>query len=1639
MTTPFYITDTQFQAIADARPAPGGNYEAMYRLIYEAVQGASAVNGSSADGAVQAWFGAAAEANSGVGAASTLIRNYTQAQIEIRAGEAISGFDTMIQNASNKIAQAVYDDILGHDVVIDGELYYEIPDAVSIGQTDGTQAILSLNADIPSLDIGTEVWSGNPLYLGLGSDKFWKEELLNDTSNTYDVFVAFQAFKVAGISASLSEIFDLFVQFASGVPLEGVSASLSANSATQDFLNEAYGLGGFSFETIVSSNLAMGSEGDDFAIESNGFSDDTFMHGAGGNDLLVGSNGFDILDGGADDDEVSFHDASTNYTSTPLDLHAYIDSRVSDVQFSAVVTGDDIASHIYDVETLSLGQGDDVLHIDELIATTTSLTDVNAAGNGDLGDTIDVSGADFGATVSLDGNSVSLDDSTTSLNVTNFENVIGSDHSDDIKGDDPADEGATDGNVIEGRLGDDEIDGLGGNDLLRGMGDNDTIRAGLGADIVEGGSGIDAIYGGREGGDKLYGQGDNDTIYLVDASASPLEAGVVEKGSEAYGGSGWDTLDARGSEGAHTLSGGSGNDILYGNGNSTLSGGTGADIFYVRDGDTVTDPETADELWFFDETTQEYVHINEENEGVIFAGEYKDGGGVVAHWYKTDGRYTEISEGQEGVIVAFVATGVEADATGTISDVIYDMYIFNSRPTTLDPSSPLNISLPLNLSEAAVKIEGYHSGDFGSYDRGRWGSETDNLEFVANGFLTIRGYHGLIREFELENSITLNREAEPRTLSSQEADDEASFEKLTEALQDELTSSSAAVESAQGGDDDDFFRSDDSGGSFFGGGGNDIIVAVANANAIDGGSGDDLLIGGSGNDAIHGGAGSDIIYGDEASGTASLFDTDETPIASQTYDDEIFGGDGNDIIYAGKGNDVVNGGAQDDYLYGEAGNDFLDGGDGDDTAFGGVGNDTITGGTGNDTFLFFSGDGVDIITDLDPAADQIEIGGVVIDDFNALPTGVTGATVGTDFVLSYGSGDQITILTNTDLEAAYPDLFGEQSDGIVTGTGSADVIDGSFVDADGDVIDDLGQTINAGAGGDTIVAGAGDDTVIGGTDNDTLTGGAGLDTFTFVAGDGDDTITDFDPAEDVISIDAVVISDLSALPAGVTGATVGTDFVLSYGSGDQITIVTSTDLETTYPDLFGEQSDGIVTGTGSADVIDGSFIDADGDVIDDLGQTIDAGAGDDTVVAGVGNDTIVGGTDNDTLSGGAGLDTFTFASGDGGDTITDFDPAEDVISIDAVVISDLSALPAGVTGATVGTDFVLSYGSGDQITIVTNTDLEAAYPDLFGEQSDGIVTGTSSADVIDGSFIDADGDVIDDLGQTIDAGAGDDTVVAGAGDDIVIGGTDNDTLTGGAGLDTFTFVAGDGGDTITDFDPAEDVISIDAVVISDLSALPAGVTGATVGTDLVLSYGSGDQITILTSTDLETTYPDLFGEQSDGIVTGTASGDVIDGSFIDADGDAIDDLGQTITGGNGLDSIFAGAGDDFIFGDNGNDTIDAAAGDDTIDGGSGRDTVTGGLGADVFVFEGSDLSKKWSSGVLVGGDVITDFTIGEDTIRIDVDGVDSFSDLSVWYSTPLDAMVINVTGTDDKGFIILNDLDSWSDINQNSADIFEFV
>jgi Ca2+-binding RTX toxin-like protein len=110
--------------------------------------------------------------------------------------------------------------------------------------------------------------------------------------------------------------------------------------------------------------------------------------------------------------------------------------------------------------------------------------------------------------------------------------------------------------------------------------------------------------------------------------------------------------------------------------------------------------------------------------------------------------------------------------------------------------------------------------------------------------------------------------------------------------------------------------------------------------------GADFLRGTEGTDRLHGGDGDDVLRG-------------------STGADLLDGGSGDDLLLGGAGDDDLDGGAGDDELDGGRGADRLDGGSGNDELAGGHGDDHLAGGRGHDRYVIDTGDGDDVVFDLD--------------------------------------------------------------------------------------------------------------------------------------------------------------------------------------------------------------------------------------------------------------------------------------------------------------------------------------------------------------------------------------------------------------------------------------------------------------------------------------------------------------------------------------------------------------------------------------------------------------------------------------------------------------------------------------------------
>ena len=407
----------------------------------------------------------------------------------------------------------------------------------------------------------------------------------------------------------------------------------------------------------------------------------------------------------------------------------------------------------------------------------------------------------------------------------------------------------------------------------------------------------------------------------------------------------------------------------------------------------------------------------------------------------------------------------------------------------------------------------------------------------------------------------------------------------------------------------------------------------------------------------------------------------------------------NDFLYGGTGNDTLYGYNGDDFLYGQSGNDVLVstsgtnrffGGDGNDLLIGGTGADQMHGGAGKDAFDVSAG-GADVIEDFDPTSSEtVDFKGLFADFYDLLAASTNvdfdGDGLEDDLAITRPDGSIVHLL-NLDKNDLAPGDFFLETLGIVDGTCGDDVINGKFVDGQGDRTTDGDDLIYLGAGNDSffgtkgddiIYGGAGDDIIRGSKGNNTLYGGAGDDelwtgdhstvvyggigndvieikttknnSHQISGGEGADvfrlsnpgdktcsrtTITDFNAKEDHLIIGDIEV-DLAAPDPRFLFEEVAGNLVITFGDNDTVTLI----------DVLLPIANGHADGTQQADVIDSAYFDLGHEAVGDGDDTVYAWGGDDEVFLAKGDDVAYGGDGNDQIYGGKGANSIFGGAGD---------------------------------------------------------------------------------------------------------------------------------------------------------------------------------------------------------------------------------------------------------------------------------------------------------------------------------------------------------------------------------------------------------
>jgi Ca2+-binding RTX toxin-like protein len=318
--------------------------------------------------------------------------------------------------------------------------------------------------------------------------------------------------------------------------------------------------------------IGTGSGNDELGNMVTSTTDDQFFTGAG-NDTILAGGGNDWIEAGADSDSIDGGDgADSMYGGAGND--SYYVQNSGDTVVEASDGGTDTVYST--LSSYTLGANAENGRIRTTSAANLSGNALNnvlgaGAGNnvlsGDSGvDTADYSGSDSAVTLSLATNSAQATGGSGSDTLISIESLTGSAYNDRLVGN-------TDANLLSGGSGTDTLSGGDGNDTLDGGTSGDSMTGGAGNDsyVVENSADkvIEASGGGAD---------------RVSASISVTLSGYVEKltltGTAAINGTGNGSSNTiTGNSAINSLSGGDGNDSLYGmEAADTLTGGNGNDL-----------------------------------------------------------------------------------------------------------------------------------------------------------------------------------------------------------------------------------------------------------------------------------------------------------------------------------------------------------------------------------------------------------------------------------------------------------------------------------------------------------------------------------------------------------------------------------------------------------------------------------------------------------------------------------------------------------------------------------------------------------------------------------------------------------------------------------------------------------------------------------------------------------------------------------------------------------------------------------------------------------------------------------------------------------------------------------------------------
>jgi trimeric autotransporter adhesin len=771
--------------------------------------------------------------------------------------------------------------------------------------------------------------------------------------------------------------------------------------------------------------------------------------------------------------------------------------------------------------------------------------------------------------------------------------------------------------------------------------------------------------------------------------------------------------------------------------------------------------------------------------------------------------------------------------------------------------------------------------------------------------------------------------------------------------------------------------------------GSDVIRGLAGNDIVRAGDGDDIVAGGIGRDRLEGGAGNDTYEYARGDGDDAIYDiagsndslqfgpgitVEEVRVYKATLDGpsgvlpgfglvlknsvgilEVAGLDVvkfangttwdavqlealSRIVEGSDGNDfLLSGTSGPDILLGLAGNDGLDGLAGDDRLDGGTGADSMKGGLGNDTYV------VDNVGDL-----TIEVSGEGVDTVESSISWTLAADVenltltGANATNGAGNG-----LSNT--------IIGNAAANRLDGAGGADSMSGGAGN-DIYVVDNAGDaTLEAAGGGTDSVESSISWSLSTEVENLTLTGTAAIN------GTGN-------TANNVITGNAAYNRLDGGAGADVMTGGAGNDTYVVDNSGDTTVEVTGGGIDSVEASinwtLATEVENLTLTGTTAINGTGNS-----------LANTLRGNSAANLLDGGAGNDTLIGGAGDDVYKVDSISDVVTELAGEGRDRV------ESLVTLTlGANVEDLTLLGTAAINATgntanntltgngaanrldggAGADTIIG-GSGNDTYVVDNigdvvTELAAGGTDtvessiswtLSAEVENLTLTGTSAINGIGNS-----------LANILLGNAGANRLDGGTGADAMTGGAGNDTYVVDNVADTTVEVAGGGTDTVESSISWTLGAEVENLTLTGAAAINATGNAASntlqgnaannvidggAGAD-TMTGGAGDDVyKVDVATDVVTEAANAGRDRIETTVTLTLAANVEDLTLLGTS--AINGTGNTL--------------DNMLVGNSAANTLTGGAGNDSLNGMAGADTLVGGAGNDTyFVDNTADITTE---------------------------------------------------------------------------------